>query len=83
MGLYANAIAQVVTQLLSHWIIYLHRNACAVEAHQDRESALVDAAGRARRPASTNMAILRIESGEELQLDGDASARAYCICTRM
>ena len=27
-GLYSNTLAQVITQLLSHWIVYLHRNAC-------------------------------------------------------
>merc|ERR1719502_1251543 len=39
-GLYSNTLAQVVTQLISHWIIYLHRNACAAAAHEDFEASL-------------------------------------------
>ena len=45
-GLYSNTLAQVVCQLISHWIVYLHRNACAYAAHTEREYILTEATRR-------------------------------------
>ena len=50
IGLYSNTLAQAVTQLISHWIIYLHRNSCAAAAHESRAGTLVKVANAAATP---------------------------------
>ena len=45
-GLYANTLAQVMTQLISHWVIYLHRAACVVAAQQSHAESLAKADGQ-------------------------------------
>ena len=73
-GLYANMIAQVLSQIVSHFAIYYHRNVCAAADHDD----YIKEATLAMEEAKATQAALDRAEGRGLQMSvvGDSSGEA-------